>query len=495
MQGSQQVGQDEGEKGGLSPSQIGILQLNNLTFKLEPDLAVVVQRNTQSSFFLSQQYAPGSTMTAIINAGSSFVNLRQSSLIIDVTNSSATAAWFGVNGGSACNFISRLQIIAKNGVVLERIDNANQLASTKVNYQYSKSWKDSVGSLMGMSAPDAVPVASVAPLGATQSTANLNQYLSWAAGQTQRFVIPLYVFSTLCDSMGSLCPSQLISGARFEILLESPANSMISVATATSASMNYAITACRLELESYLLTDSVMKVINQVSATQGLEVIAATSQNTQSNRNSSQLVVDVARSCSRALHVLYKERPAPGANAVLQGYATGALFDPMASPYMTASATTVTGYQNLPKEWQVRAGQLYFPQSSIRGGQTPAIGQAEVELFMQTVRSYQKLNSGSMGQNASCSTTLAQFRGAQPTVLTATNGAAGAGMGRYAYGLDLQRSAILTSGIPLSNSHQLSIMYNTQYGVDTGTIQYLVDVFLTYQICIRTFLSQAVVEV
>lgn len=35
------AGADEGEKGGLTPSQIGILQLNNLTFKLEPVLFFV----------------------------------------------------------------------------------------------------------------------------------------------------------------------------------------------------------------------------------------------------------------------------------------------------------------------------------------------------------------------------------------------------------------------------------------------------------------------
>ena len=60
-------GRDECENGGMTPSQIGILQLNNLTFKLDPDLSVVVQRNTQSSFFLSANYASGTTMVAICN--------------------------------------------------------------------------------------------------------------------------------------------------------------------------------------------------------------------------------------------------------------------------------------------------------------------------------------------------------------------------------------------------------------------------------------------
>jgi hypothetical protein len=479
--------EDQGEKGGLTPSQIGILQLNNLTFKLEPDLAVVVQRNTQSSFFLSQSYSPGGTMTAVVNSGSAFVNLRQSVLILDVLNSSTGDVWFGNHGGSAANFISRIQIIAKNGVVLERIDNANQLAACKVNHQFSKSWQVSVGSLCGILAKNAMG----------------NQQGGWDTGTTMRFVIPLYLFSTLCDTMGSLCPAQLLSGARFEILLAPAASCLLG--TAASDTLNYSITQCRLELESYLLTDSVMKVINQVAATQGLEVVAATCQNTQSNRLSSQVVVDVAKSCSRALNVLYKERMSPGAAAVGNGMGDGALFDNVASAsiYGTDASNTFT---NLPKEWQVRAGQLYFPQSSIRSVLTNQVNQADVELYMQTLRSFQKLNPGSNGMYAGTDSSLTDFRGvvyegayAGPAVITA--GAQGLAGSDACFALDLQRSAILTSGIPLSNSHQLSINYSATtrnavaVGITSGTTNFLIDVFLTYQVCIRTFLSQCVLEV
>ncbi len=482
----------EDEKGGLTPSQIGILQLNNLTYKLEPDLAVVVQRNTQSSFFLSQSYAAGATMTAIVNCGSAFVNLRQSSLILDVKNDSTQYAWFGIHGGSACNFINRIQIIAKNGVVLERIDNANQLAACKVNYQYPQSWLDSVGSLMGIT-------------GDVDGTGLGSFGVGWATGTTIRFVIPLYVFSTLCDSMGSLCPAQLLAGARFEILLESGASALISATSAAAANntLSYSITQCRLELESYLLTDSVMKVINQTAATQGLEVIAATTQDTQSQRLSNQINVDVAKSCSRALNLVYKERISPGADAVINGYGSGALNDPMASAAIYGSNAAGT-YTNLPSEWQVRAGQLYFPQSSIRSASVQ-INQADVELFMQTLRSFQKFNTGSMGTNAAANTSLKEFRGRLYAGTSAASGpgaiVVGAQMlagGNSCFALDLQRSAILTSGIPLSNAHQLSINYKTNAVAATGAASntnYLVDVYLTYQVCIRTFLSQCVLEV
>ena len=394
-------------------------------------------------------------------------------MILDVSTTNTVGQWFGVHGGSAANLINRIQIIAKNGVVLERIDNANQLAASKINYAHSNSWKKSVGSLMGIT---------------SDGTASQLNWLSTGIAK-QRFVIPLYVFSTLCDSMGSLCPSQLLAGARFEIQLETPSGSLLGATT--GGTLAYNIDACRLEFESYLLTDSVMKVINQTAATQGLEVISATTQNTQSQRLSSQVVVDVARSCARALSVIYKERaPKTSPNLHANGYATGDEFDSMAAAVIVNSASG-PAYVNTPLEWQVRAGQLYFPQSSIRATSS-AISQAEVELYMQTLRAFQKLNPGSMGQNASSNTSLYEFRGVLGTTLGI--GAQAVSGGNACFALDLQRSAILTSGIPLSNAHQLSINYNTNYTIP-ATMPYLVDVFLTYQVLIRTFLSQCVLEV
>ncbi len=445
---------------------------------MPPDLAVVVQRNVQSSYFQAQSYAPGSTMVCIVNSGSAFVNLRQSYLVLDVQNTStggtsagATAGWFGTKGGSAANLLNRIQIISRTGVVLERIDNCNQLSSCKVNYAYSQDWLNTVGSVMGIG-------STASTIGWTSSSLST----TGAGGAVLRFIIPLYVFSTFCESMDSLCPSQLLAGSRFEILLENPSIAMID-GTDNDKVLNYQVVGCRLDFESYLLTDSVMRVLNQVSASQGLEVTSAASQDTQALRLSasggSQIVVDVARSCSRALSMVYKERLPAGTS----GAPVGTLFDNMAS----APIGKFSAYINTPKEWQVRAGQLYFPQASIRGGVTLAsavngAGSAEDELYAQTLRAFQKFNPGALGQLSSANSNLFNFRG----TLSTSGGTA-------CFALDLQRSAILTSGIPLSNSRQLTIQYSTNVG---GTFpNYLVDVFLTYQILVRVFLSQSVLEV
>jgi hypothetical protein len=358
---------------------------------------------------------------------------------------------------------------------------------------------------MGIASGDYDPTVYPAVVSATPTVPPGIAQLNWSAATggvaVQRFIIPLYVFSTLADSMNSLCPAQLLSGARVEILLAAPEGSMISgdsgSGAASTGQLGYLIKSCRFELESYLLTDSVMKALNQISATQGLEVVCATTQNTQAQRTGSQISVDVARSCSKALNVTYKERAPAGANAFANGYAGGNWFDPMGAAILTPDTTASGGYAyvNLPLEWQVRAGQLYFPQASIKS-QYLTVAQADNELLMQTLRSYQKFNSGVMGQNASASTNVFKFRGNSILAANQTYGAPGAYGGRAAFSLDLQRSSVLSSGTPLSNSRQLNILYNTtQFFVAAANFNYNVDVFLTYAIQIRTFLSQCVLEV
>ena len=115
----------------------GVLSLNNLTYQLAPDLSVAITRTVTSQFFQSQTHAPGSSGICIFNTGSSFVNGKESFLVLDVQNLSRTAAgaatnaWFGAYGGSAANFINSLTILSRSGTVLEKIDRANQLSNIK----------------------------------------------------------------------------------------------------------------------------------------------------------------------------------------------------------------------------------------------------------------------------------------------------------------------------------------------------------------------------
>jgi uncharacterized protein YaiE (UPF0345 family) len=122
----------------------GILSLNELRYQFEPDMSVCTARSVSSQFFQSQTYAPGSTGICIVNSGSSFVNAAQSSITIDVKNTSSVAVYFGSSayGCSAANLINRLSILSRSGSVIERIDKANALACITVMYKKSKTWQE-----------------------------------------------------------------------------------------------------------------------------------------------------------------------------------------------------------------------------------------------------------------------------------------------------------------------------------------------------------------
>jgi hypothetical protein len=107
-----------------------------------------------------------------------------------------------------------------------------------------------------------------------------------------------------------------------------------------------------------------------------------------------------------------------------QAYATGAR--PSNVSFFKAASLDAASYIS---EWSARAGSLYFPQASIRG-----IGprQTSPELYAQTLRSVSKWHQ-TMGVSAGVSES--EFR-----------------QGSAAFGLDLERSNVQLSGIPLSNS-------------------------------------------
>ena len=95
LQSSSSIAPEEG----MTPSQVGILQLNSLSFRSMPDLSVSIQRNVQSTFCQTQQNAPGSTGVFVVQSGSSYVNFLQSSLVIDVQNLSTNGTGAGAGSG------------------------------------------------------------------------------------------------------------------------------------------------------------------------------------------------------------------------------------------------------------------------------------------------------------------------------------------------------------------------------------------------------------
>ena len=89
----------------------------------------------------------------------------------------------------------------------------------------------------------------------------------WGGGVTRRFVIPLSMLSVFADTCDQLIPAQLASGLRFELLMED-AQVALKAASATDIP-GYEVTAASLNLSSYILSDVVLRTINESSASSG----------------------------------------------------------------------------------------------------------------------------------------------------------------------------------------------------------------------------------
>ena len=398
----------------------GVISANSLQYNLSPDLTVTTSRTKTSQFFQNQSYSSSSTMVCILNTGSSFIYGPNSTLVIDVKNTGTQDFTFGDNG-AATNLINRITIMTRSGVVLERIDSSNVLSSIKMDYEHDYNWGASTGALAGLGAPAIV------------------------VGATSRFIIPMSLISGLF-AYENLLPAALMSGLRIEIVLASP---ITSLKTTAEIAPDYQITGCRVECDSYQLTDSIVRSLNESAASSGLEVVFKTYFTTVGTRTTSNLNLESRRACSRALAAAYKE----------QKPRTSYLTHPMSTTDISATYG--------PTSVQFRAGSLYFPNSVISGS-NPVVASPEVQsMALEAFNVYNTTNS---------SNALVELYKTNSVIA-----------------VSLERSSMLElSGIPLSNSRTLCL--NATFS-DTSTPNFNSYLFLEYASLARVFISNATVEV
>jgi len=438
-----------------------ILGANKLTYRLNPDLSVAVQRNNQSQFFQNQSYAPNTLGVCIFNTGSSFVDVSRSALVLTVKNSGTAPCWWGPSG-SACNLINRITIMSRSGSVIELIQNANQLAAHTLAFRHDRSWRGEAKMKTTDSGSyadaDALSVggnamlygAAAAPFTATTAANGAIDY-SWANSQTQRFVIPLAEISPFFSSCSQLLPASLCSGLRIEILWEIAGNALMST-TSTASAMDYLITDCRFETECYQLSDMVLRSLNDQASSSGLEIVGVTAYNTQFNRSQAAVSVDCSKAVSRAISYIFRER------AVLTSAET-------TKDHFACFAVTPTDY---PVQFQARIGGLYYPQQSVRSGD--GWRTACSDLYYITLQSLGALGWAKSGIATNFYTYLSS---------------------QFSVTQTLERESVLgLSGVPLSNSRLLNIQM--QWVNPNTTVG---DLFLIYAILVRVFVSGTNVEV
>jgi hypothetical protein len=356
----------QGSSGGISNSSM--ITVNNLTYVMEPDLTVAVNATYKKHFFANPEGQPGRANICILNSGADYIDFRRSYLSFDfeltstgssdamVYNGSApyepTTArklqkWkYGANSvdvgfgdGSALNLISRITVNSRSGDEICRVDDVAYISHMITNYCYGQEWKQSVGSAMGITDE----------MFLWNEVKNANQV-------KRRFHIPMYLLSGFFN-YEKLMPSMLCSGLRIQIEF-SPLKEAVVMSKENkyiNPNLNYKITNLHIDAKSIQLTDSTQRILNEMSATMGLDLVYTDINTTFSAvpENGGDFHVEVRQACSRALRSWARIRD----NNAKDNY----LRDSFAADHWL-----VTSYQ-----W--RLGSLYFPQQPVKAYNTDTL--------------------------------------------------------------------------------------------------------------------------
>mgnify|MGYP003637349064 CR=1 FL=1 len=506
----------------------GLIAVNDLNYILEPDLSVATNKTHKNHFFQSNEYTPTQTAICILNSGADYIDTRRSWLEFDIDFGGATTTptsfqrptvefgdqaletdddthgSFGVHG-SACNLIDSILISTRSGDELCHLFNFNLMSNMLIPLAYGREWVDGPGALMGFGG------------GVTN-------------GETKRFAIPMYVLAPLFG-YGRLMPSMLMSGMRIEINWAKPElafqtiitskaennGTNVAVFNAVERSPRYVVKNPRFVLSSVQLSDSIQRALNELSATNGLEIVytdyAETSYNGQNDLET--VNTEIRKSCSRALKAFARVR---NISYNKNRYTLGQEDAPtnaggevgIGLESCNDSFRGEKGFPFLEYQWQL--GSLYFPQQPVTGnGSTKKCAVSAYAHMLEAVDKYH--------DNAPIFNT---FKGIPDGGFQTGDSYYSRGM-RLAPGLDsfgfgfdgqqttlavtLERSSMFNlAGVPVNNSRVLALRAKLSRDktetklnflggeVVTGETIRQLNIFLKYVKLARVFLNNVEVE-
>jgi hypothetical protein len=345
MDGDSKMG--EGSSGDLSKRQ-GLIAVNDLTYVLEPDLSVASNKTHKKHFFQSNEYNAGQQAICILNSGADYIDTRRSWLQFDISLSVQDALCTGLFGhhGSALNLIRDITISTRSGDELCRITDLNLLSNMLLPVTYDTEWFKNQGRLMGYG-------GCVSGNGDPDDEALQNIRGSYLG---TRLSIPMYCLCPLF-SYGRLMPAMLMSGLRIEITWEQSEKAFNQMVTATGARVAvpfrpYTIKNPQFVLSSVQLSDSIQRALNELSATNGLEIVYVDYEKTVLNNGTDlgSFNCEVRKSCSRALKAFARVRTLGAGGA---------------EHYLRDSFCAEATFPFLSYQWQL--GSLYFPQQKVEG--------------------------------------------------------------------------------------------------------------------------------
>lgn len=484
----------------------GLITVNDLNYVLEPDLSVATNKTHKKHFFQSSSYEHGQQGICILNSGADYIDTRRSFLSFELSGThTATRTYTLGSLGTACNLIKNITISTRSGDELCRITDYNALQHMILPLTYDEEWFQTTGQLMGQ-----------------------GKRIRKGAGNTvtHRFIIPMYVLSPLF-AYGRLLPAMLMSGMRIEIEWEDKIkpffattedvaadNTNVRDLSTSDGQLTTTIKDPYFSLASVQLSDSIQRALNELSATNGLEVVYCDWERTTiDNRTDLATVnIEVRKSCSRALKAFARVRATGGAAADT-------------TPMPDSKKDSFRAEQEFPfTEYQWQLGSLYFPQQPVKAATAYDCG---IEAYAHTLEAADKfhgdarqpllsLHGGGIAHGAQFASQLAGGADNDPYELkavVAVNAATDFGThGSYMFdshvlGVTLERSTMFNlAGVPVNNSRVLSLRAKLQTAksgevradtgapITTGATYRKIDVFLKYVKLARVFLNNVEVE-
>lgn len=455
----------------------GILDLNCLEYDTMPDLSVVVQRNFKNTFATKNTYRPGEVLSFILNTGAEYVNPRTSYLTFaldfpDTPNPAeekTNAPHWGY-GDSAYNVIRSIRITDRAGNEIEYIDDVNTLIAMLHIGQKSKDWHETEFTLSKQS-----PLDSTKPIAiGDQPSRGIN------TDTRPRYVLPLKFLCGLF-SHDQLLPAPLMSGLRVEMRLETGARAFnwekVVAETYNSSTDNYRLSDPMIVCDSYKLTDSVSRHLNQRAASEGLEIQFRTWFENTYTTASAKLNIESKKAVSRAFGALFWSQVAPGTEG--QPVPSTETLDTC----MSMDPWAITKYQ-----W--RAGSLYFPQQPVQTSSAFA-NQTAREAMHHTLNFFKKLETANnQAASLNISNYIRPIDANQPTRSDVTQDDTAYGNNYPLLAVSLERSNVQdVSGIPLNNSRVLA--FNATFESDAERYCRL---YLSYLKIARVFMDNTEVE-
>jgi hypothetical protein len=194
------------------------LLINNLVYTLPSSETEALQRNDMRNYFDQRNYNAGQTIRAVFQTGSRYVDVLNSSLVMDVACSDVEAADPTWGQGSALNLIKNVRVYHKNGTELVNIQNHNVSQMIEDKCKNTREWFDNVGWLMGYRADNLINGH-----GTINNAGNPYQQNPIVGGSVQ-YIIPLPCIAPIFSPAAKqLMPNMLASGLILEIDLATSA--------------------------------------------------------------------------------------------------------------------------------------------------------------------------------------------------------------------------------------------------------------------------------